>query len=125
MNESINSIKYPFAIDRSLGTLMEEKIYAQHVRQMMMQVLMTSPGERVNRPDFGCGLRRMVFAPNSDASANLLQVMVMQALDKWLGDLIEVLEVKVTAVNERMEVSVVYMLKATQQRQYLNIEVTV
>jgi phage baseplate assembly protein W len=125
MNESINSIKYPFAIDRSLGTLRQEKLYAQHVRQMMMQVLMTSPGERVNRPDFGCGLRRMVFAPNSDASANLLQVMVMQALDKWLGDLIEVLEVKVAAVNERMEVSVVYMIKATQQRQYLNIEVTV
>jgi hypothetical protein len=125
MNEAISSIRYPFAIDRSLGTLLEEKVYAQHVRQMIMQVLMTSPGERVNRPDFGCGLRRMVFAPNSDASANLLQVMVMQALDKWLGDLIEVLEVKVTAVNERMEVSVVYLIKATQQRQYLNIEVTV
>ena len=91
----------------------------------MMQVLMTNPGERVNRPDFGCGLRRMVFAPNSDASANLLQVIVTQALDKWLGDLIETFEVKVTAINERLEVSVVYMIKATQQRQYLNIEVTV
>ena len=125
MNETIISIKYPFSIDRSLGTLMEERIYAQHVRQMMIQVLMTSPGERVNRPDFGCGLRRLVFAPNSDASANLMQVMVMQSLDKWLGTLIEVLEVKVTAVNERMEVNVVYMIKATQQRQYLNIEVTV
>jgi len=125
MNESINSVRYPFAVDQSLGTLMEEKVYSQHVKQMMMQVLMTNPGERINRPDFGCGLRRMVFAPNSDASANLLQVIVMQALDKWLGDLIETFEVKVTSINERLEVSIVYMIKVTQQRQYLNIEVTV
>ncbi len=94
-----------------------------YVRQMMLQVLMTNPGERVNRPDFGCGLRRMVFAPNSDATASLLQVMVTQSLDKWLGDLINTETVEVTAINERLEVKIIYMLKATQQRQFLNVTV--
>lgn len=124
MNQPITSIYYPFAVDRQLGVLMEEKDFSQHVRQMIMQVLLTSPGERINRPDFGCGLRRLVFAPNSDTSANLMQVTVVLALEKWLGDLIEVSEVKVKAVEEKLELGVIYVLKARQERQYLNLEVT-
>lgn len=124
MNQPITSIYYPFAVDRQLGVLMEEKDFSQHVRQLIMQVLLTSPGERINRPDFGCGLRRLVFAPNSDTSANLMQVTVVLALEKWLGDLIEVSEVKVKAVEEKLELGVIYVLKARQERQYLNLEVT-
>jgi uncharacterized protein len=124
MNQPITSIRYPFAVDRQLGVLMEEKDFSQHVKQMIMQVLLTSPGERINRPDFGCGLRRLVFAPNSETSANLMQVTVVQALEKWLGDLIEVSEVKVKAMEERLELGVIYVLKARQERQYLNLEVT-
>ena len=90
MNETITSIRYPFAIDQTLGVLMEEKDFSRHVRQMMLQVLFTNPGERINRPDFGCGIRSMVFAPNSDTTASLLQIMIMQAMEKWLGDLISV-----------------------------------
>jgi phage baseplate assembly protein W len=124
MNQPITSIRYPFAIDRQLGVLMEEKDFSQHVKQMIMQVLLTSPGERINRPDFGCGLRRLVFAPNSETSANLMQVTVVQTLEKWLGDLIEVSEVKVKAIEEKLELGVIYVLKARQERQYLNLEVT-
>jgi hypothetical protein len=104
---------------------MEEKVFSQHVRQMMLQVLFTSPGERIDRPDFGCGLRRMVFAPNSVATANLTQILIMQSLEKWLGDLITVNQVTVEAVGEKMVVGIVYLLKANQQKQYLNLEVTV
>ena len=71
MNFIITSIKYPFAIDRDLGTLREEKIFSEHVKQMILQLLFTSPGERINRPDFGCGLRRMVFAPINVTSRRL------------------------------------------------------
>ena len=124
MNQTITSIRYPIAIDQGLGTLMEETSYSRHVEQLMMQVLLTSPGERINRPDFGCGLRQMVFAPNSDASASLTQVLVMQALEKWLADLITVSEVRVKAVNETLEVGIVYVLNARQERRYLNVEVT-
>jgi uncharacterized protein len=125
MNEKIISIRYPFGIDRGTGVLAEEHDYALHVRQMIMQVLLTNPGERVNRPDFGCGLRRMVFAPNSDANANIVQVMVTQALDKWLGDVIDALEIHTTANNEKLQVSISYVIRARQQRQFLNLEVSI
>ncbi len=123
MPDKIKSIAYPFSIDQGFGTLKEENDYSKHVEQMIMQVLFTNPGERINRPDFGCGIRRMVFAPNSDATANLAQVMILQSLQQWLGGLINVMEVKVRAIDEKLEINIAYMLKARQERKYLNLEV--
>lgn len=124
MSDPIRSIAYPIDIDEGLGTLLEETDYSAHVRQMMLQVLFTNPGERINKPDFGCGLRRMVFAPNSLASANLLKVLISQSLTKWLGTLITLVSVD-TEVNETtLSVNIAYILKARQQKLYLNLEVS-
>ena len=60
-----------------------------HIRDMIEQVLFTNPGERVNRPDFGSGLLQLVFAPNSTELAAALQFTIQAALQRWLGDLIE------------------------------------
>lgn len=124
MKPVIESIRYPFAVDASAGRLAQEPQYAAHVEQLIKQVLLTAPGERINRPDFGCGLRRMVFAPNSDASAQLLEVMVMQALERWLATVITVERVKLLARDETLEVQLAYVLKARGERRYLNLEVT-
>ena len=124
MDEYIHSIHYPVGIDEGMATLLEEANFSRHVDQLIRQVLFTNPGERINRPDFGCGLRRMVFSPNSDVSANLAQVIINQSLEKWLGTLIDVLDVKTLANNETLEIKIVYNLKARQERRYLNLEVT-
>jgi uncharacterized protein len=125
MQTNIHAIRYPFSIDKGLGTLAEETNYSKHVEQMIKQVLFTNPGERVNRPDFGCGIRRMVFAPNSDVTANLSQVMIQQALERWLGTLIEVLDIQVITIEERLEIKIVYIVRARQERRYLNLELTI
>jgi hypothetical protein len=75
---------------------------------MIHQVLFTNPGERVNRPDFGCGLLQLVFMPNSEALAAATQFTVQGALQRWLGDVIQVERVEVTAVDARLHVEVVY-----------------
>jgi Bacteriophage baseplate protein W len=124
MSTPFTSIKYPIAIDAALGRLAEETNYAAHVEQMIKQVLFTSPGERINRPDFGCGLKRMVFAPNSDVTANLVQVTVFEALTKWLSSVIDVSSVQATAKEETLSVGIAYVLKARQERRYLNLQVT-
>lgn len=116
--------RYPFAIDPGLRRLAEEPEYAKHVEQMIRQVLFTNPGERINRPDFGCGVRRMVFAPNSDATASLVQVTVMQALQKWLSSVIKVDQVQATAEQEKLVVRIAYYLLTTRERRYLNVEVS-
>ena len=124
MNEPLHSIFYPFRIDQGLSSLGEETDYYRHVEQMMKQVLFTNPGERINRPDFGCGIRRMVFAPNSDVTASLTKVLITQSLEKWLGTLIEVIDVTTVALDEKLEIRIVYLVKARQERRYLNVELT-
>ena len=125
MVERFTSIRYPIAIDGGLGRLATEEDYAAHVEQMMKQVLLTNPGERINRPDFGCGVRRMVFAPNNELTASLAQVNVYQALDKWLGSVIDVTRVEVQARAEVLEITIAYLLRVRQERRILNLEVTV
>lgn len=124
MQKTVKAIKYPFAIDAGLGQLAVESDYAEHVEQLMKQVLFTNPGERINRPDFGCGIRRMVFAPNSQESASLAQVTIYQALERWLGNLIKVDSVEVNAVEEVLTVQIGYLLKARKEKLYLNVEVS-
>lgn len=70
--------------------------YAAHVEQMIAQVLLTSPGERVDLPQFGCGLRQLVFAPVNDSLAATLQIQVTQALGEWLADAIDVTGVEIS-----------------------------
>jgi len=79
-----------------------------HVRDMIHQVLFTSPGERVNRPDFGCGLLQMVFMPNSEPLAIATQFTVQGALQRWLGDIIRIERVDVAAEDAVLRVDVVY-----------------
>lgn len=79
-----------------------------HVRDLIHQVLFTSPGERVNRPDFGCGLKQLVFAPNGDALAAATQLLVQGALQRWLDTVIVVERVRVENVDSRLEVTVAY-----------------
>jgi phage baseplate assembly protein W len=123
MSEPMDAILWPYAFDQG-GRLARERSYAAHVEQLIRQVLLTAPGERAHRPDFGCGLPRMVFAPNSEASAQLLQVMVVQSLDRWLGSVLRVDDVKVSASDELLQVRIAYYLKARGERRYLNLEVT-
>jgi uncharacterized protein len=85
----------------------------EHVRDLIEQVLFTSPGERVNRPTFGTGLLQLVFAPNSEALAAATQVQ--GALQQWLGDLIQVTGVDVASVDSTVTVTVSYVVRRTQQ----------
>ena len=124
MADAFTSIRYPIAIDGSLGRLAEERNYAAHVEQLIVQLLLTSPGERINRPDVGCGVRRMVFAPNSRLSASLAQAAIFEALDKWLSPVLIVGDIRVDAVEETLRIWIAYTLRVRQEKRYLNLEVT-
>lgn len=108
------SLAFPYAIDprgRSAEVAEDE-----HVRDMIEQVLFTAPGERVNRPDFGCGLLQLVFAPNSDTLAAALQMTVQSALQQWLGPLIVIETVDIRSEEATLSVQVRYLLRSNQRR---------
>jgi phage baseplate assembly protein W len=79
-----------------------------HIRDMIHQVLFTNPGERVNRPDFGCGVRQLVFMPNSDTLAAATQFLIQGSLQRWLEPVIQVESVTVEADDAQLRVAVVY-----------------
>jgi hypothetical protein len=88
-----------------------------HIFQMVEQILLTSPGERVNRPTFGSGTAQLVFAPNSDVLAAAQQQIIQASLQQWLSDLIRVDSVVVRAQDSTLLITVAYTILQTQQKQ--------
>src|SRR5215217_3328196 len=84
-------LDYPFHVDGAGRVAVTNS--DDRVRDLIHQVLFTTPGERVNRPDFGCGLLQMTFMPNGDVLAGATQFLIHGALQRWLADIVEVDEV--------------------------------
>jgi phage baseplate assembly protein W len=102
-------LAYPYAHDRSGRTAGVDE--TTHVRDLIEQLLFTSPGERVMRPDFGAGVAQLVFAPNSVELAAASQLLVQGALQKWLGELVAVRGVRVEVLDAELRVTVEYELR--------------
>lgn len=108
--DALVEVGFPFRLSR-YGRVADPD-YALHVEQMIELVLFTSPGERVNRPDFGCGLLELVFQPDDTSVAATTQYLVQGSLQRWLGDVISVRQVVVTPREPEIEVRVAYLLRA-------------
>lgn len=106
-------IDHPFRLERSGATALTGQ--SDHLRDMLEQLLLTSPGERVNRADFGCGLLRYPFEPNAPELAAAVQFTVQSAIQRWLGDVLEPRTVTVTASEAALEVTIVYLARGSQE----------
>ena len=117
--------KYPFRISAASGRVAEERDYEAYVKGLIRQLLLTRPGERINRPQMGGGVNALVFAPLSDANAAVAQTTIHAALTEWLDTIIRTEDVRVEAVPpSTLEITVVYLIRATNERRFLNLEVT-
>jgi phage baseplate assembly protein W len=105
------NIDFPFQFDAGGRTAQTDD--DDHIRDMIEQLIFTNAGERVNRPDFGSGLLQLVFAPNSPEIAAALQFTLQAALDRWLGDLIDVQRLEVTSEDASLTVDLGYVVRAT------------
>lgn len=108
------NLAYPYRVD-GRGRTAEAEGDDAYLRDLIEQLLFTVPGERVNRPDFGCGLLQLVFAPNSDELAATLQMLVQGALQQWLGNLVRIDEVRAESRDATLSVEVLYTVLRTQQ----------
>jgi phage baseplate assembly protein W len=90
---------------RGRTDLVDDEAY---LRGLVEQVLFTRPGERVNRPELGSGVDRLVFAPTDDALARSTSALVHGALQQWLGGLLRIEEVEVRSVDSTLDVTIVY-----------------
>lgn len=100
------NIYFPYQFDGRGRT--REATLEDYIKQLVEQVLFTSPGERVNLPDFGSGLLQLPFAPNSLEMAAATQFSVQAALQKWLSNYVRVQSVVASAQDEQLTVTVTY-----------------
>jgi hypothetical protein len=118
---------YPFVIDPVSGQAGQSP-YATHVDQMIRQILLTTPGERADLPEFGCGLRQLLFAPNSDALQATTQLIIQRSLDLWLRDQIKVQTLTVGpgpgGDYSQIVVQIAYTLLETQSMQQTSVLVS-
>jgi uncharacterized protein len=117
---------FPFRIDAA-SRQAQRTAYERHVRDMVIQLLLTSPGERADLPEFGCGLRALLFAPNSDAVAASAEVLVQQSLGRWLADHLVVQRVEVpppSGAENELVVQVEYLLLATRATDTVDVLIT-
>src|SRR6266508_466611 len=109
------NIDFPFHFDGRGRTADTDN--DDHIRDMIEQLIFTNPGERVNRPDFGSGILQLIFAPNSPELAATLQFTMQAALQRWLGDLIELRALEVTSQDSTLSVDLKYLVRRTNQEQ--------
>jgi phage baseplate assembly protein W len=117
---------FPFRIDPLAGQA-QQTTYGRHVEQMIRQVLLTAPGERADLPQFGCGLRQVLFAPNSDALQATARLAVQKALSLWLAGQIRVVNIDVSPGDgddySQAVVRIEYLLIETQSKQVTQVVV--
>lgn len=109
------NIAFPLQIDRAGRTAAATD--DDHVRQMIEQLLFTRPGERVMQPSLGCSLLQLAFAPNSPEIAAVVQMTVQASLQQWLGDVIRVDSLTVSAAEAVLTITVAYVVLATGSAQ--------
>src|SRR5215203_2631395 len=116
----MSHVDFPYRFDGRGRTAVTEAV--DHIRDLIEQVLFTSPGERVMRPDFGAGLLTLVFEPNSTTLAATTTFLVQSALQQHLSHLIAVGDVEVENIDATLQVTIRYVVlpeKVAQQATFV------
>ena len=93
-----------------------------HVRDELLQLLLTNSGERLFLPEFGGGVRKLVFEPLEESLAGVTKARLTQAINRWLGHRVTLENLKVTTSGAQFEVEVRYRLAGAQDARVLRFQ---
>lgn len=106
-------LSFPFRIGRDGRTSCVSSL-EEHVKDELIQLILTNPGERPFVPEFGGGVRRMVFEGVYDTTAGMTKATLTQAISRWLGHRIVLDDLHVAVENETIEVEIKYRIAGTE-----------
>jgi hypothetical protein len=114
-------LSFPFRIgpDGRTATVasLEDQVYGE-----VIQLLLTNPGERLFLPDFGGGVRRLVFEGAGQSTETLAKAMISQSISRYLNERVILQELTVTASDSALIVDLVYRPAGTQDPRRLRFE---
>jgi len=115
-------LSFPFRIGKD-GRAVQISTLEEHVRDEIIQLLLTNPAERVFLPEFGGGVRRLVFEPADQATTGAMaKALITRGITRWLGHRVTLETLEVTVENETIEVEIVYRIAGTEDKRVLKFQ---
>lgn len=111
-------LSFPFCIGPDGRTARVPNLET-HVRDELIQLILTNLGERAFLPEFGGGVRRLVFEGIHETTAAMTKAMLTQAISRWLGHRITLEELKVAVKNETIWVEIKYRIAGSDESRVL------
>ncbi len=116
-------LSFPFRIGPD-GRTAQVSSREEHVHDQLIQLLLTNPAERLFLPEFGGGVRRLVFEPLAESTRGMTKAMITQAIVTWLGELVTLQDVQVTIEDTTVDVVIVYRLAGVEDTRVLRLQRT-
>ena len=114
-------LAFPFRIGPD-GRTVPPPDLPSHVRDELLQLVLTNPGERLFLPEFGGGVRKLIFEPVDDVLTGVTKARLTQAINRWLGHRVVLEDVKVGHSDARLDVEIHYRLAGTQDTRVLKFQ---
>ena len=124
IDPKIRALAYPFQVHKLSRQIAEQPDYDSYIKELIHQVVLTVPGERINRPDFGSGVGRMVFEAGAAGASTFSKAIILSSLQKWLGELITVEAIETRFEDTTLFIEIHYIVLHRGTRRFLNLEVT-
>jgi len=121
MTESGRHLGFPFRIGRD-GRTVPAGSREDHIRDELIQLLLTDPGERAYLPELGGGVRRLVFEPVDEAAQGLTKARITRAITNWLGHRVELEDLDVVVAGETLVVEVRYRPAGSEESRVIRLE---
>jgi phage baseplate assembly protein W len=120
-SESGKYFSFPMAVAPD-GRLATADSLESHLREELIQLILTNPGERLDLPDFGAGVRQLLFEGLDSHAASLAKARITQAIVRWLGHRLTLANLEVTFENSLLQVDIQYQIIATQETRSLRFQ---
>jgi uncharacterized protein len=121
MSSAGRHLSFPFRIGAD-GRTAAPVDDAAHVRDEILQLILTAPGERLMQPEIGGGARRLVFEPNGDALVALAKARITQSLDRYLGHRVKLENLNIVGDGETLTVEIKYSLHGSTESRVLRFQ---
>ncbi len=114
-------LSFPFRVNNDGGATTVSTL-EEHVRDELVQLLLTNPAERLFVPELGGGVRRMVFENADETTAAMSKALITQSVSRWLGHRVALEELTVQVTDSLIEIELKYRIAGTQDSRVLKFQ---
>jgi phage baseplate assembly protein W len=114
-------LAFPFRIGTN-GRAVQVATLEDHVRDELVQLILTNPAERLFLPEFGGGVRRLVFENIDDTTGAMVKAVLTRSISRWIGNRVTLEDLAVVVENETIAVDLKYRIAGTEDTRVLKFQ---